>query len=83
MSLADQLAPNPTKGGSNQGFNCSVAILLDTMPPDDLASFTEALAAPWRIVSHSHLERSLRAEKYAIGKGAIGKHRRGDCRCSL
>lgn len=80
MSLADRV--QSVKGGSNQGFPCSVGNLLATLPKKDAAELRRLLETPWRIVTHSALERAIRDEGHTVGTGAIGKHRRGDCRCS-
>lgn len=78
MTLADRIAQ--TKGGSNQGLECSVSILLRNLRGNELAEFEDALADS--TISHTLLERALRAEGHYVGTGTIGKHRRGDCRCS-
>ena len=80
MPISDHIAH--TKGGSNQGMPCSVATLLATLPPSEADELRHLVNAPWRVVSHSALERAIREEGHVVGVGAIGKHRRGDCRCA-
>ena len=80
MSLAERV--QSTKGGSNQGLPCSVGTLLATLPKKDVAELLRLLETPWRLVPHAALERAIRAEGHLVGGGSVGKHRRGDCRCS-
>lgn len=79
MTLADQLAS--AKGGSNQGFACSVGTLLRTLEGEQLAELRRFLDDP--SVAHAALERAIKAEGHFVGVGSIGKHRRHDCRCFL
>lgn len=81
MTLETRLA-SKIKGGSNQGKDCSVAELLAELKGEDLATLRKALQAPWRVVPHVALERALLKEGHQVGTGMVGKHRRGDCRCS-
>lgn len=77
MSLAERLqAPR------GQGMPCSVAVALRELPPEDAADLKDALNAPWRIMGHAQIEAALAAEGHPVGVGAVGKHRRGSCRCT-
>lgn len=79
MSLEQRIAH--TKGGTNQGLPCSVGTLLRTLPKKQAAELRQFLEAPWRVVTHTSLERAIREEGHEVGTGSVGKHRRGDCRC--
>lgn len=80
MSLAERItAP---KGGSNQGLPCSVAELLVSLPDAEAAALKVMLDAPWRVWGHQRIEDILADEGHPVGIGAVGKHRRGKCRCS-
>jgi len=61
---------------------CSVGRLLATMPdvePDfDLTALHQMLASR---MSATQIFAALTAEGYAVGRGMIGNHRRGDCSC--
>lgn len=81
MALAERFTVQ-AKGGSNQGMTCSVAVLLTSLPVDEAVTLRQALDAPWRIMGHQKIEDALREEGHYVGTGAIGKHRRGNCRCS-
>lgn len=78
MSLSDRLE-SPARG---QGLPCSVAVALRELAPADAEALQAALDAPWRIVGHQKIEADLAAEGHPVGVGAVGKHRRNDCRCT-
>lgn len=81
MSLAQALAAQVTKPGPA----CSVATILEQLPPDDQNTLSSALADPR--FSHADIARSLgdaahmgdRAVKVAAS--TIGRHRKGECAC--
>lgn len=60
---------------------CTIAVLADSMPDEDLAVFGKALADPTMLATD--LARALRAEGYDVGESTIRRHRRGDCRCHV
>lgn len=78
MTLADRLQAQPR----GQGMPCSVAVVLRELPPEDADALQAALDAPWRIVGHAKIEADLAAEGFPVGVGTVGKHRRGNCRCT-
>lgn len=78
MSLAERLQ-GQSRG---QGLACSVAVVLRELPPEESAALQAALDAPWRIQGHEKIERALAEEGHPVGVGQVGKHRRGDCRCT-
>lgn len=78
MSLAERLQGQPR----GQGMPCSVAVVLRELPPEDAEALQAALDAPWRIVGHAKIESDLAAEGFPVGVGAVGKHRREECRCT-
>jgi len=57
---------------------CSVGRLLATMPDDDITALRQMLASR---MSATQIYAALTAEGYAVGRGTIGNHRRGDCSC--
>ena len=61
---------------------CSVAVALRELPPEDAEALRAALDAPWRIQGHERIERELAAYGHPVGVGAVGKNRRGQCRCT-
>lgn len=78
MSLAERLQAT----GRGQGMPCSIAVVLRELPEADADALRAALDAPWRIVGHAKIEADLAAEGHPVGVGAVGKHRRGSCRCT-
>ena len=81
MALSDR---NPRQGAT-QGLPCSVASLLaqlDGDQPEDAKTLRKWLASPWRVFGHGWIEEQLRSEGYDVGMGTVGKHRRGQCRCT-
>lgn len=66
-------------GAKRQGLPCSVASLLASLHDDDRAVL-EAVLADWSI-GHNAVERTLKDKGMRVGTGAVGKHRRGSCRC--
>jgi hypothetical protein len=73
MSLKDALnAAAPKK----RGPACSVCRLLQDLPSEDSQALQDALDAG---LAESALTRAIRSEGHYVGKGAIGRHRRGDC----
>lgn len=61
---------------------CSIAVALRELPKPDAEALQAALDAPWRITGHAKIEADLAAEGHPVGVGAVGKHRRGSCRCT-
>ena len=58
----------------------TVGELLPTLPEDDRAALVDALAD--HRLSSAAIERILKAEGLRVGAGALGRHRRKDCKCS-
>lgn len=79
MSLAERSQHQP--GRAKHGMPCSVAELLDNLPPTESDALRSMLNAPWRVWPHVAIEKAIRDEGHFVGVGAIGKHRRGACRC--
>lgn len=73
MSLKDALEHAAPK---KRGPACSVCRLLEDLPEEDSVALQEALDAG---LAESALTRAIRSEGHYVGKGAIGRHRRGDC----
>jgi hypothetical protein len=48
------------------------------MPDDDITALHQMLAS---CMSATQIYAALTAEGYAVGRGMIGNHRRGDCSC--
>ena len=79
MSLAERYkTPNTI---SRQGLPCSVAELLESLPDVEAKALRKMLAAPFRVWGHQDIEDALLAEGHKVGRGTVGKHRRGSCRC--
>ena len=72
-ALADCISPR-------RGAACTVGELLPTLPEDDRAALADALAD--HRLSSAAIERILKAEGLRVGAGALGRHRRKDCKCS-
>jgi hypothetical protein len=75
-SLADAL--EAVKVG--KGPQCSVGRLLPTLDKADRATLDAWLAN--QLPPHTAVERALRAEGHDIARGAIARHRRGECACA-
>lgn len=78
MSLKDRAAAPPTK---TPGMPCPVAALLETLPKTESAALKTIIDAPWRVWPHTEVERALKDEGHRVATGAVGKHRRCDCKC--
>jgi hypothetical protein len=61
---------------------CSVTRVRAALPPEDVAGFDAAMAAPKERVSGSDIARRLRTAGFDITGPAVARHRRGDCKCS-
>lgn len=73
MSLKDALeVAEPGRTGPK----CSVCVLLSELPMEDRMALEEALASS---LAESAIFRAIRSEGFYVGKGSIGRHRRGDC----
>lgn len=73
MSLREQLGKaQPTR----RGPKCSICKLLVDLPEDDLVALKEALES--RLPS-TVIQRAIIADGHQIGRGSVGRHRRGDC----
>jgi hypothetical protein len=57
---------------------CSIAKLLESLDPDDRGALLEAFDSD---TETTQIERALSAAGLSVGSGAVGRHRRGDCRC--
>ena len=74
MSLKDALeVAEPGKTGPK----CSVCRLLSELPEEDRVALQEALDSG---MAESAIHRAIKSEGHYVGKGAVGRHRRGDCR---
>jgi len=58
---------------------CGVGFALRTMDPDMAAKFARAMAN--ENVRHSELESALAEHHFPVAQYAIGRHRRGQCKC--
>lgn len=73
MSLKDALA---TAKPGKQGPKCSVCKLLKSLPEEDSVALKQALDS---VMAESAIHRAIKSEGHYVGKGAVGRHRRGDC----
>lgn len=73
MSLKDALK---SAQPGRHGPKCSVCRLLSELPLEDRVALQESLDTG---LAESAIFRAIRAEGFYVGKGAIGRHRRGDC----
>ena len=81
MSLAARAKTPPEIKGP--GSPCPIQLLLsEKLDSAEAKGLQTMLDAPWRLWPHSEVEKALEAEGHRIGVGAVGKHRRGTCRCS-
>lgn len=77
MTLASKLA-NPQRG--QKGPDCSVRMLLRTLPPSDAEAVQAALDNPdWTAAA---LARLLTQEGHRVQDSTVRRHRRGDCLCA-
>lgn len=74
-SLAEALA---AQDDTPRGPQCTVAILLDDLAPEDATALTDALAST---LPASAISRAVTATGHRLSQATIGRHRRGDCRC--
>ena len=74
MALADR-PTRPTPAGPR----CGIAVLMETMPADDLATLTAWLAD--KSIQGSTIARNLTAEGYEVKADKLRHHRKGDCSC--
>jgi len=73
VSLRDELArAQPTR----RGPKCSICKLLVDLPEDDRMALEEALES--RLPS-TVIQRAILADGHHLGRGSVGRHRRGDC----
>ncbi len=75
MSLADALAHEMKAPGPK----CSVAYTLNRLGPDDLATFSAALAD--KDVTAAALSRALKSISENVSAFSLNRHRKGDCGC--
>lgn len=75
MALADAIAAQVKKPGTK----CQVGRAIATLTPEDLAALDAALASK---TPSSAIWRALKDEGHDyIGKGAVERHRAGECAC--
>lgn len=80
MSLAERAANPPAVRGP--GMQCPIKRLLEeTLDRTEAAALRDILDAPWSVWPHSEVEKAIEEEGHRVGKGAVGKHRRLNCRC--
>lgn len=58
---------------------CTVSAILESLDDQRAAKLRAYLGSP---VSSSAIAASLRRAGITVGAGTIGRHRRGECRCS-
>lgn len=75
-TLAAALASQKRKPSAR----CSIAKLIDELDDIDKKALLNALE-PDSGVETSSIERALASEGHKFGSGALGRHRRRDCRC--
>ena len=75
MSLAQALAAQVSKPGPP----CTVAVLIEQLPPEDVTVLTDALASP--LWTNAKIARALKAEGHGIAAQTLGRHRKGECAC--
>jgi hypothetical protein len=77
MGLADELlAPY---SGPMKGQTCSIAVALEQLDASDGSALVAVLAT--RSMPAAELSRRLRVNGIQVSQGAIGRHRRGECKC--
>lgn len=73
MSLKDALE---VAEPGRHGPKCSVCQLLAELPQGDRVALQQALESS---LAESAIFRAIKSEGFYVGKGAVGRHRRGDC----
>lgn len=63
----------------NKGGICSIRLALEVMTAEERAQVQAWLDDP--SVKHSWVAKALKDGGFVIGRGAIARHRRGECRC--
>lgn len=74
MGLLDEVEAETRYGGSA----CSVRVVLDAMKPKERAEWEDVLASD---AQHSAISRVAARHGLGLSKGALQRHRNGDCRC--
>ena len=74
MSLRDELSKaQPVR----RGPKCSICRLLIDLPEDDRDALEEALDS---YMPSTVIHRAIAADGHRVGRGSVGRHRRGDCK---
>lgn len=78
MGLRDEVQAD-RMNGPKAGIPCIVQVVRQKFKGEDLKDFNEILADP--TVYSTSITRILKNRGFDVAKDAIGRHRRGDCRC--
>jgi hypothetical protein len=68
-------------GESTNGPDCSMGVLLRTLPKKRAESLAEAFGADLKKYPHVLVAKVIRGWGFNTSAAAVGHHRRGDCRC--
>ena len=75
MALADRVQSKPAR---RHGIPCSVGVLLDSLPPDEVAALETMLTSGW---SQAEIFDAITSEGHQVGRQTINRHRSQACRC--
>lgn len=79
MGLIEEVEAQRERG--KPGLPCAVIRIRQVLEGEDLEDFEKILADP-DTYKHTFVTRALRARGIEVARGAIGRHRRGDCGCA-
>jgi hypothetical protein len=80
MSLSEEIEEE--SASFHRGPECSVRVLLETLPPKDAQELVEVMARPTSQIMHSAIAKVLARRNHRVPPDAISRHRRGVCGCA-